>query len=227
MDMARATRLSKALARAGFLGLGGFHPGPGDAVPPVCSGGPDTRTLLLIGSVGPDLFRAFGAAPEAVDGAADPLDRYTRRQLGAIAGDFGLAPLFPFDGPPYHPFQRWALRVGGFSRSPMGVLAHAAFGPWAGLRGALLSPERFGRFEANDTAGPCEACEDTPCVAACPAGALSLEAGYDVPRCRSHLEARPDAPCRSGCLARRACPFGRSYAQDPAQGTFHMRAFFS
>lgn len=224
MKPARATRLSKALARAGFIALGGFHPVRQDGVPEVCAGEP-TRTLLLIGSIGPLFFRAFSASIEAADGGPDPLDRYTARLLREMAGEFGFTPVFPFDGPPWHPFQQWAMKAGGFSRSPMGVLAHKTYGPWAGFRAAFLSAEHFGTFEANGTAGPCETCLDKPCLAACPVEAISLERGYDVPRCRDHLRGNPGAGCFAGCLARRACPFGQDFAQGEDQAGYHMRAF--
>ncbi|MBA5778663.1 hypothetical protein H2509_16150 [Stappia sp. F7233] len=225
MDLARATRLSKALARARFIALGGFHPEPEDRVPPCGSTLRPTRTLLLIGSAGSALFDAFSASPEASDGKPDPLDRYTARLLRDIADEFGFTPVFPFDGPPWHPFQAWAMRAGSFSPSPVGVLCHATFGPWAAFRAAFLSPERFGTFEANGAPGPCPSCEGKPCIAACPADALSLEAGYDVPRCREHLKANRDATCHTGCLARRACPIGREFAQTERHAGFHMKAF--
>ena len=225
MDGARTTQLSKALIRAGFLMLGGFHPTVGDDAPPLADGRtPDT--LMLIGSAGRQLFDVFCRAREYADGRPDPLDRYTRRALSEIASSMDLEPVFVFDGPPYYPFQRYALRVGGFSPSPMGLLAHRNFGPWVALRAVFLSPEPFGRFESHGLDGPCTTCHSTPCIAACPAGALSAASGYDVPRCRDHLaEAGAVAACLSGCLARHACPVGQDYAHDASQGAFHMRSF--
>lgn len=222
MDMRTATRFAKRLSTGGFIAFGGFHPDPDDKVPTVR--GEQARTLILIGSAGPDLWAAFTAAPEASDGKADPLDRHTRRVLSAVAEEFGFAPCFPFEGPPWHPFQRWALKAGGFSASPAGVLAQRTYGPWAGFRAAFLSTEIVGRFAHLGAPGPCEACRDKPCIAACPANALSL-AGYDVPRCMAYLKANPRAACHAGCLARRACPVGRDYAQSHEQAAFHMRAF--
>ncbi len=224
MDIAAATRLSKKLAAAGFLGLGGFHPEDADAVPDLRPQVP-ARTLLLIGSAGSDLWRQFTQSSEYADKRPDPLDRYTRRCLGAMAAEFGLTAVFPFDGPPFYPFQRWALRAGGFSQSPLGVLANEAYGPWVGLRAAFLSRELFGTFEAAGSVGPCESCEDKPCVTACPVNAISLKDGYDVPACREHLMTDLNAECRSGCLARRACPFGTLDAQPSEQAQFHMSQF--
>jgi hypothetical protein len=217
--------IGAALARAGFRLVGGFTPETGDAVPEVAPGVP-TACLMLVGSLSSELFPRFDESPEARDSAPDPLDRYTRRVLTPIAGAAGLAPVFVFDGPPYHPFQRWALRVGGFSPSPMGLLAHERFGPWLALRAAFLTSDAMGETGPRPGDGPCPSCAARPCMAACPAGALG-PGGYDVPRCLAHLEATPDAACHSGCLARRACPVGSAFAQDPEAGAFHMRSFLA
>ncbi|AXS42336.1 hypothetical protein D1F64_00670 [Breoghania sp. L-A4] len=224
MHLSDATRLSKRLAGAGFLALGGFHPRADDSVP--AQGGAPARTLLLIGNAGPALWQRFSASPEYADGAGNPLDRFTRRVLSAIAAHFGFTPLFPFDGPPYHPFQGWALRAGGFSRAPMGVLAHEIYGPWAAFRAAFVSTERFGTFRMNGVAGPCESCTEKPCIAACPAGALTPTA-YDVPLCHARLmrDHAGDAGCILGCMARLACPHGAEFTQTPEQARHHMRSF--
>lgn len=215
------------LARAGFLLAGHFAPRPGDDAPAMADGAP-TATLLLVGSLSDELFTPFRESPEARDDAPDPLDRYTRRVLAGIASELGLGIVFPFEGPPYFPFQRWALGTGGFSHSPMGVLAHREYGTWLGLRAALLSAQPVEATAPAASPGPCGTCLEKPCISACPASALSdapPPAGYDVPRCLAHLRAAPEAVCHTGCLARRACPFGRDHAQSAPAGAFHMAAF--
>ncbi|MBO6756876.1 MAG: hypothetical protein JJ902_11165 [Roseibium sp.] len=224
MDMAAATRLSKRLSAAGFLGLGGFHPLPEDRVPDAGADRP-ARTVLMIGSAGPAFWQAFQNAPEAGDGIPHPMDRFTRRVLTDIADEAGLVPVFAFDGPPYHPFQRWAMRCGGFSQSPIGVLAHRRYGPWIGLRAALVADRHFGEFEAAGTTGPCPECVEKPCLSACPVEAFSLASGYDVAKCRNHVVSASGTDCLTGCLSRRACPVGQDHAPLPDQGRFHMRTF--
>lgn len=221
-DGAWLAGLGGRLARAGFLLAGGFHPAPDDDVP-ACPDGASAATVLMVGSLSNTLLPILKGRPEWRDGAPDPLDRYTRSALAALAEEERLGVVFPFDGPPWHPFQRWASRVGGFSRSPMGVLADEPHGPWLGLRAALLSREVL-PVTGGGRDGPCPTCADTPCISACPAGALS-RTGYDVPRCLSWLVANPSADCHRGCLARRACPFGREHVQGEEEAAFHMRSF--
>ena len=223
MDIRRATQLSKVLARSGFIALGGFHPEPADCVPVDANDTP-ARTVFLIGNAGPALWPHFEASPEYGDGENNPFDRFCRRVLSGVADDFGFTPLYPFDGPPWHPFQQWAAKAGGFSRSPLGVLAHGTYGPWAAFRAAFLSAETFGTFEANGLPGPCGSCADKPCLAACPVDAVTAR-GYDVPLCRDHLNENPSADCFAGCRARLACPYGADFAQVSDQATHHMRAF--
>lgn len=224
MDTPAATRFSEELVAAGFLSVGGFHPDDGDLVPPT-EAGETASTVLIIGSAGQAFWTAFRKSPEASDGRKDPMDRFTRRVLGALGRKYGFSALFPFEGPPYHPFQRWVLRCGGYSQSPIGVLVNEAHGPWTGLRAAFVSEQTFGTFDEQGTSGPCESCRDKPCLTACPVNAISLEAGYDVGACRDHLRGSETAECWSGCLARRACPFGSEHRQVADNARFHMQSF--
>jgi len=224
MNGPAAAELTERLAAAGFLCLGGFN-ATDDTDLPRLAGGNAARSLLLIGSTGPSVWPKLCDSPEAADGKPDPLDRYTRRVLAEIAVSEGFDPVFPFEGPPYHPFQQWAKRCGGFSQSPMGVLAHWNYGPWTGFRAAFLSEALLEKADGAGVPGPCETCTDKPCITACPANVLSIEAGYDVPKCREHLSASRDLDCWTGCLARRACPFGAEHRQAPDNARYHMERF--
>jgi hypothetical protein len=47
-----------------------------------------------------------------------------------------------------------------------------------------------------------------------------------VPACLDHIRSPAGGNClESGCRARRACPVGQEYANEPAQARFHMSAF--
>jgi hypothetical protein len=224
MNRPAATNLEQDLAAAGFLLLGGFAPDGSVAVPPL-AGGKQARSLLLIGSTGPSIWPHLTASPEYRSGQADPLDRYTRRTLLEIAEASGYEPVFPFEGPPYYPFQQWAMKCGGFSQSPLGVLAHHDYGPWSGFRAAFLRAEPFDRPTPDTMDGPCPTCTDAPCLTVCPVGAVTVHEGYKVTDCRNHLASSRDLECWSGCLARRACPFGQQHRQSQATAGFHMESF--
>lgn len=217
-------KLNDDLAAAGFLLLGSFEPSATDGVPDISDGRP-ARGLCLIGSTGPSLWGPLTSAPEYRDGAPHPMDRYTKRELTRLAAGHGLDALFPFEGPPYFPFQQWALKCGGFSQSPLGVLAHETYGPWTGFRAAFLSAERVIDKQSSGDSGPCEACRDRPCLTACPVSAISVETGYDVAACKDHLKNGREIACWSGCLARHACPYGQDHKPHPENALFHMRSF--
>ena len=101
-----------ALAAHHLTVLGGFHPTEEDGTPP------GTETLLLLGPAEPGFWAHMTAQPEWLDDAPDPVDRWSRRVIGTIACDLGAKALFPFGGPPYHPFYQWALRTGRVGSAP-------------------------------------------------------------------------------------------------------------
>jgi epoxyqueuosine reductase len=195
--------------------LGGFAVADGEDGFPA-----GTRTLLLLGPKEPGFWAHLQAQPEW--GGADPVDRWSRRVIGRIACDLGAKALFPFGGPPYHPFYQWALRTGRVWDSPVRLLVHSGQGLMVSFRGALALKEVV---EVPPPAvKPCEGCV-APCLIACPAGALT-GAGYDVPACHAWLDRAEGAECLSGgCLVRRACPVSQSYARLPEQSAYHMRQF--
>src|SRR5579863_2314545 len=142
----------------------------------------ETRTLVLLGFVGAEGWRAFAQSVEAADGAAHPLDRWSRRIIESLARDCGAEALFPFGGPPYLPFQRWAMRAEPVHASPLGLLIHPDFGLWHSYRGALAFPEEIAIPAVERRPSPCETCVERPCLSACPVGAFAPER-YDVPAC--------------------------------------------
>ena len=196
--------------------LGGFGVAEGEAGFPK-----GTRTLLLIGPREPGFWPHLQAQPEW-DGP-DPVDRWSRRVIGRLACDLAAKALFPFGGPPYQPFYSWALRSGSVWESPVKLLVHAGQGLFVSFRGALALREQVDL--PPPPARPCDTCEGKPCLTACPVAALT-GAGYDVPRCRAHLDRPEGAPCLTGgCLVRGTCPASQAYARMPEQSAYHMRQF--
>lgn len=195
--------------------LGGFAVAEGEPGFPA-----GARTLLMLGPKEPGFWPHLTAQPEW--GAPDPVDRWSRRVIGRIACDLGAKALFPFGGPPYHPFYQWALRTGRVWDSPVRLLVHSGQGLMVSFRGALALRETVDVPPPADR--PCGTCA-APCLSACPAGALT-GAGYDVPACHAFLDGPEGAECLTGgCLVRRACPVSQSYARLPEQSAYHMGQF--
>ncbi|MBA3911240.1 MAG: ferredoxin [Rhodobacter sp.] len=209
--------LNARLAEEWLEVLGGFAVAADEGGLP-----PGTRTLLLFGPAEPGFWPHLTAQPEWQDGGPDPVDRWSRRVIGRLACDLGAKALFPFGGPPYHPFYRWALRTGQVWDSPVRLLVHARQGLMVSFRGALALKEEVAVQPPSPR--PCDTCP-APCLTACPARALTAE-GYDVPACHSFLNQPEGQECMTGgCLVRRACPVSQSYARLPEQSAYHMRQF--
>ncbi len=183
-----------------------------------CQDGADVITL--IGPDEPHFWPIFRASPEYGDGAPNPLDRWSARVVSTIAAEHNGTAIFPFGGPPYAPFQNWALKSGRCWTSPIGFLVHEDAGLFVSFRGAIRQP---GRAVIGTWPCPCDTCEDQPCKAACPVDAFAD--GYDVGRCKTYLRSPNGASCmKRGCAARRACPVGQAN-RLPDQAAFHMKAF--
>jgi hypothetical protein len=205
---------------------GGFHPVPSDGVAPL-DDGRNTASLVLLGNIGGSVWPAFSTSAEHADGAPHSLDRWTKRIIDGIAAAAGAEPLYPFGGPPWHPFQRWAQKAEPVLPSPIGVLIHPDLGLWHAYRGALAFGEQLALPVFTARPRPCDSCADQPCLNTCPVNAFTAR-GYEVAACRRHVASAEGTECRmGGCLARRACPVGRSQAYSSEQMAFHMAAFLA
>ena len=154
---------------------------------------------------------------------------------------------YPFGGPPYHPFQRWAAKAEGLGASPLGLRLHPVYGLWHAYRFALLiptkpiptrqdeaiqiehpSPQSMGKG-SQPLSDICSQCTSQACLKACPVNAFTLE-GYDVNACANYLnaslkDASGNACMDHTCQARLACPIGADYRYTQAHGKFHMQQF--
>ncbi len=188
--------------------------------------GREAGTVVLLGVVGGSCWEAFQAAEESRQ-LPVPLDRWSRRIVTGLAAELGADALFPFGGPPFLPFMRWARRAEAVHPSPIGPLIHPDYGLWHAYRGALVFAESIDLPAADERPSPCDTCADKPCLTTCPVAAFS-QGGYDVPACIGHIAGDRGGDCLGGgCLARRACPVGVAYQYRRAQMSFHMRAFLA
>ena len=208
--------IKSTVAKTGLMVRGGFFPAPEDEVPdhPAC--------LILLGNAGPALWQKFNPAkPKGLD----PLDTWTRHVVHELGETLGAKTLFPFDGPPYLPFQRWAQRCEPVFPSPIGPLIHPTYGLWHAYRAALAFTDQIDLPGKEEQPHPCESCTDQPCLTTCPVEAFQ-PGHYDVPACVEFVTSKAGQSCLDqGCAARRACPVGQDYLYEPAQAGFHMAAF--
>ena len=176
----------------------------------------------LLGADGPAMWNAFAASPEYVDGDPKPLDRWSERIIGALADTFDAIPLFPFGGPPWQPFQKWAEKGEGAAASPVLMQVTRKRGLWTSYRGALGFRAHLELRNSPETS-PCIGC-DAPCLDACPVNALGSGA-YDVPACVAHLKSGRGDSCLDGCLVRKSCPNSGQLDLPEDQRRFHIAAF--
>jgi hypothetical protein len=131
---------------------------------------PGARGLVVAGSAGPRLWRAFRARfevrPELL-AMADPYDTFVGELLAradaALEGE-GV-PFRRFDAAVYAPvrldFVAMARLVGLGSPGPFGLLIHPRYGAWWALRGAWLVDADVD--PAVEAPSPCAGCP-APCV---------------------------------------------------------------
>ena len=181
----------------------------------------DVSTIVLIGMAGRSGWDAFAASAEAHDGLDHPLDRFSRRVIGTLAQNLGAAALYPFGGPPYWPFQRWARRcepVDPVAARPTSFTrATASMALLSGGARVRAIARRSGagrrRRAPAQTRAP-RSRASAPARSGRLSSAATMFAG-----CAAHLKSRAGADCMDrGCLARRACPVGAEHAHGARAG---------
>ena len=228
--------LFEALRIQGLQWRGAWKPTAADALPAL----PDQQTVALVGMVGivgSSFWPHFQASAFFSDGLPDPLDRWSRSIAIPLAQQYGARALFPFDGPPYLPFQSWADRAEPTQSSPLMLSIHPEYGLWHAYRFALALPQSAAvaldllpaptvTISADKPgSGLCADCNDQPCLHTCPVAAFGTE-NYEYEKCAAHLQTPQGEPCmQGGCLARRACPVGQPFQYQPEHAAFHMQAF--
>lgn len=114
-------------------------------------------------------------------------------------------------------FRPLAKAAGLGFPSPVGLLIHPVYGLWVSLRAVLLTTEEI-PITVDVSSNPCSTCIEKPCVAACPAGAVT-ESGWSVQRCAAFHQSHTD--CATTCHSRLQCPVGSEYRHCSLQHTYH------
>ena len=133
------------------------------------------RTLVLIGHVGGAMWPAFDAGRTPGPGPARPLGPSCPDPI-AEALDADL--VMPSDGPPYLPFQQWAMRVEPVIPLPS-VHDPSEYGFWHGYRG-LSSPETLDLPPPPAAGLSVRVLHRSSLVSTCPVAAFKVRDGSEV-----------------------------------------------
>lgn len=173
-----------------------------------------SRQLILIGNAGRAMWAALKASGLKSD---DPIDDFSvRAVMEWFAAQFPAnrcTLLYPGDGPVG--LQTLGRLAGWHHPTPfmLGILPQ--WGSWFGYRVALLTDTALAPTVPLQGASPCAACAERPCIAACPAQAMA-GGEFVLEKCARYRK-QADSRCRTGCVARDACPVGREHRYDDEQ----------
>jgi len=97
-----------------------------------------------------------------------------------------------------------------------GLLEHEVIDPPQLIDSEVINLMPVDSLGKSISQSPCLSCVDQPCIAACPASALSYD---DVPDLNACVTYRTSAqsPCAERCLAREQCPIGIQYRYTDEQ----------
>jgi hypothetical protein len=198
---------------------------------------PNAKSIVVIGNGGGEFWRGFRAYCEAHPGylqeRAHPLDDYTVETIESM-----LTPILQTAKAFYrflYPFRFWtepvsfmhlARAAGLAGPSLLGVMIHPEYGPWMALRTAVLIDQELSLRPHVSGFDPCPTCVERPCLSACPASAISVGKGWDIPACVQHrLQHTED--CVDYCHARYNCVYGREHRYPLDELQYHQRRSFA
>jgi len=197
------------------------------------------RTVVLVGHLGGAFWNHFERWHQHHRSVAQPLDAWSEEVITELASAQGARACFPSNGPPFWPFQAWAVQAeaAAVRVSPLKLLIHKDAGLWHAYRGAILLPDVLDESLSgsnaetvlidarDDLKSACGKCIAKPCLSACPVDAFAYDE-FAAARCSEHIAGTAGKVCVSaGCVARSACPAAPQYRYGQAQSQFHMRAF--
>lgn len=172
------------------------------------------RQLILLGHGG---RRLWDCVQQANLASEHPIDDYAiatvDRILGPILPANGYRIVYPGDA--LIGLQSLGKLAGWHHPTPFMVGIDSEFGSWSAYRAVVLAASDFCPSVAVDRKSPCADCQQPPCLAACPAGALA-GGEFSLTRC-SRYRLLPASPCAHGCLARQVCPIGIEHRYEDSQ----------
>jgi hypothetical protein len=188
------------------------------------------RSIVVIGNGGGSFWRCFTDHAARNPGWRErehPLDDFTRLTIerdvvGVVASaGVGCVPVYPFSGDATLNFIELGKLSGLAGPSILGVVVNPIYGPWIAFRAALLIDAEVDQSGAAIGFDPCPSCTARSCISACPVGAVSFPAGWDIPRCLTH-RVEVEADCAPGCHARIGCVIGPQHRYPDDELAYHQ-----
>ncbi len=159
------------------------------------------------------LWPTLLAALDPENLADDPIDDYAATTIGAAVRSVGVPHQLRF-GPEPIPrrvaMQRLAHVAGLAFQSASHLSVHPTYGPWIGLRAAVVLNVRAPDLHRPRLETPCD------CAAHCAAAAIEAAALE-----RALAEGHPDRRWRAWLAVRDACPTGRDHRYSEEQIRYH------
>ena len=194
---------------------------------------PCARSIIVIGNGGGAFWKSFqkhaGENPDWMT-HENPLDDFTRvvieRDVAPLVKSAIIVYPFMSSGPTLN-FMAAGKAAGLAGPSIIGVMVHPIYGPWIAFRAAILLEETIDAPGQAYGFDPCPTCTARTCISACPADAVSLASGWDIPKCLTH-RVEVEADCAPRCHARAGCVLGPQHRYPDDELTYHqMRALRS
>lgn len=175
------------------------------------------RQLILIGHGGKTLWASLKASGLTSE---NPIDDFSSEKVRQCLATHRHAIVYPAKDSVG--LQALGKLAGWHHASPFMVGINEAWGSWYAYRVVALSDTDFATTAPQSTTSPCDRCRDTPCIAACPAEALSGTA-FDLKKCIAYRK-QPTSRCRTTCLARVSCPVGTEhrYCDEQIEHTYAL-----
>lgn len=167
--------------------------------------------LILLAHAGRLLWEKVQAADLP---GTDPIDDYTAACVHKFFTAHNISSRLLYPGPAAVNLQAFGRLAGWHHAAPFMVGIDADWGSWFAYRALIVAASDFPLSAVQEKTHPCLSCAATPCIAACPAGALQPE--FSLAACADY-RLQENSACADNCLARRACPVGREHGYTVAQ----------
>lgn len=180
------------------------------------------RRIVLLGQAGRRLWETIEAAGGTGEHRFDEtsttiVERWLVRHHPRASWQL----LYPSDM--LVPLGRLGTHAGWGAPSPLGLGIHPTWGLWQAHRVAFAIDADLAPTPLTVPPHACATCVDRPCVTACPVGAVSMDAPFDVATCGAN-RLTDGSECAHQCLARNACPVGAEHRYGDAQMAYHYAA---